>query len=477
MDEIQSSYCHVSLLESASLIKALVQANICVLSAVRNQKVSPLAIVGVNDRETQDGSFTPFLQQCLSRENNKQFLANLSDLSMSAKFNELVQSHKIHHYVHVPLKFKNGAAALVSLFYQTAKDIDPAKINEVIELLQKIHLSPDSNLHKTLSQHIKHSYGFHNIVGQSSALQDIFDIINLVAKTNANVLIYGETGTGKELIARTIHEHSLRQQADFVPVDCVAMPATLLESELFGFEKGAFTGAVGRKYGLLEFANKGTLFLDEISDLDARLQVKLLRVLQERQFRRIGGKKLINVDMRVIAAMNKNPQKGLLTGRLRSELYYRLNVIPIYIPSLRKRKSDIPLLINHYLKKTISRNKLGVKEISPEALQLLINYKWPGNVRELQNIIERIALLTPGRVIMAKHLPPKINMVKNKLNDPVHNHPFNEARKKHLENFEKKYLHDLLKETNNNIPEAARISGMSERTIYRMIERYGKQLN
>ncbi|MFQ5824811.1 MAG: sigma 54-interacting transcriptional regulator [bacterium] len=316
--------------------------------------------------------------------------------------------------------------------------------------------------------------GFENIIGQSKIICNIFMKINQIAKTDSNVLIFGETGTGKELIARTIHSHSLRKDADFIPVDCAAIPANLLESELFGFEKGAFTGAVDRKFGLLEFANQGTLFLDEISALDVNLQVKLLRVLQERQFRRIGGKQLIDVDMRVIAAMNKNPRNAISEGRLRKDLFYRLNVIPIHIPSLRQRRDDIPLLVNHFLKQTIKRSNLDCKEIAPEAMEFLVDYRWPGNVRQLENIIERLVLLSQGSVINVEDLPTYIKSKEKYGSDSILAKPFDKAKKKHLEKFEKNYFRKLLKDTNYNIAEAAKISGISTRTIYRIIKRYGK---
>lgn len=319
--------------------------------------------------------------------------------------------------------------------------------------------------------------GFGSIIGQSKAIGNIFTIIKRIAKTDSSVLIFGETGTGKELIAHTIHSHSLRRDADFVPVDCAAIPANLLESELFGFEKGAFTGAVKRKYGLMEFADKGTLFLDEILGLDSKLQVKLLRVLQERCFRRIGGKQLINVDMRVVGAMNKNPEEAVSEGSLREDLYYRLNVIPINVPPLRERRSDLPILVNYFLKNTCKRNHLEAKEISLEAMELLINYQWPGNVRELENIVQRLVLLISGSVINVKDMPTFIKSGQSDRSDLVFDKPFSEVKKKHLELLEKKYFSRLLKYTNYNIAKAARLAGVSARTIYRVIDRYGNLLN
>jgi transcriptional regulator with PAS, ATPase and Fis domain len=312
------------------------------------------------------------------------------------------------------------------------------------------------------------------MIGQSDIMRNMFERISQIAKTDASVLIFGETGSGKELVAHAIHSQSLRKRADFVPVDCAAIPTDLLESELFGFEKGAFTGAVNRKYGLLEFAHKGTLFLDEILGLDSRLQVKLLRVLQEGCFRRIGGEQLINVDMRVVGAMNKTPEEAVSEGGLREDLYYRLNVIPIHVPPLRERRSDIPIMVSHFLKNTCTRNHLEAKEISLEAMDLLTNYQWPGNVRELENIMQRLALLISGSVINVKDLPTFIKSGKSDRSDLIFDKPFSEVKKKDLELLEKRYFSKILKYTNYNIAKAARLAGVSARTIYRVMDRYGK---
>jgi transcriptional regulator with PAS, ATPase and Fis domain len=317
-------------------------------------------------------------------------------------------------------------------------------------------------------------YVAEDIAAHSAVMQHVMEIIKKAAPTDSNVLIFGETGTGKELIAHAIHHLSWRKEGKFVAVDCVAVPSNLLESELFGYEKGAFTGASGRKHGLLEFADHGTLFLDEISELEMNLQAKLLRVLQERQFRRLGGKELIAVDIRVIAAMNRNPNKALVTNRLRRDLYYRLNVIPIFVPPLRGRIDDIPDLVKHFIKTASVRNHSVPKEISPEVMERLKAYRWPGNVRQLKNIIERVVSLSRSSVIETDDLPAYLKASKNKGNPAIGGTPYNEAKKRHLEQFEKKYLLDLLRETNHDIAKAAQMAGISERTIYRMIRRYGK---
>lgn len=319
-------------------------------------------------------------------------------------------------------------------------------------------------------QRHKSQIDFKEIIGKSPAIEKVRSIIKLIANTDANILIYGETGTGKELVARKIYASNTRALGHFVPVDCAALPPSLLESELFGFEKGAFTGAVGKKHGLIEFADNGTLFLDEIAELAPNLQAKLLRVLQEQQFRRIGGKKLLTVKLRVVSAMNINPSKAVGSGRLRKDLYYRLNVIPIYIPPLRQRRDDIPSLARYFVDAAVRKNHLAPKTISTEAMDALLSYAWPGNVRQLQNLMERLALLTQGETITATELPRSLDSGKN--GPRMSNYA--EEKRRHLETFKKKYFLRLIKSTNYNIPEAAAISGMSERTIYRFIERYGK---
>jgi transcriptional regulator with PAS, ATPase and Fis domain len=318
------------------------------------------------------------------------------------------------------------------------------------------------------------SHSFEDIIAKSALMARVVETIKKVAPTDSDVLIIGETGAGKELVARAIHRLSRRHRAEFVPVDCVAVPSTLLESELFGHEKGAFTGAAGRRRGLLEIAHHGTLFLDEISELEINLQAKLLRVLQERQFRHLGSNELIGVDVRVIAAMNRSPRKALRDGRLRQDLYYRLNVIPIRVPPLRCRREDIPLLVNHFMQLAAERYRFAPKQISPSAMELLQNYRWPGNVRQLKNVIERLMSLSPGPVIDEHDLTASIKTNSHKPNESIISLPFNEARKRKLESFEKKYFRELMKACHDDIAQAARMAGISERTIYRMINRYGK---
>jgi DNA-binding NtrC family response regulator len=258
-----------------------------------------------------------------------------------------------------------------------------------------------------LKQELKGRYKFDNIVGQSKKMQDIYKIIERVAGSNATVLIRGESGTGKELIARAIHYNSPRAQKPFIAVSCAALPETLLESELFGHEKGSFTGATGQKIGRFELANLGTLFLDEIPEVSPAVQVKLLRALQEREFERVGGTKTVKVDVRLIAATNRDLEQLVADGKFRADLYYRLQVIQVFLPSLRERREDIPPLVEHFIQKFNKENAKEVRFLSPEAMELVMKYDWPGNIRELENAIERcVVLADPASELVTPDLLP-----------------------------------------------------------------------
>ncbi|VAX32946.1 Nitrogen regulation protein NR(I), GlnG (=NtrC) [hydrothermal vent metagenome] len=258
-----------------------------------------------------------------------------------------------------------------------------------------------------LKRELRKRYEFHGLIGSSPEMQRVYDLIEKIADTDSTVLITGESGTGKELIAKVIHYNSYRSGKNFVPLNCAAIPKDLLESELFGHEKGAFTGAINTRIGRFELASGGTLFLDEIGDLDPSLQVKLLRVLQEREFERIGSTKTIKVDVRILAATNRNLEERTREGKFREDLYYRLNVIPVHIPPLRDRKEDIPVLIEHFLKKHAKAKKRQNPRISKQLMDVLLRYKWPGNVRELENLIERLTILNPGQDVTMKDLPER----------------------------------------------------------------------
>ncbi|POR04019.1 hypothetical protein AU468_04180 [Alkalispirochaeta sphaeroplastigenens] len=300
------------------------------------------------------------------------------------------------------------------------------------------------------------------IVGSSPVMQKVFRKIAAVSASNVNVLITGESGTGKELIARAIHAQSQRAGSSLVPVHCAAFSPALLESELFGYEKGAFTGALDRKQGFFELADGGTLFLDEISEVSAEVQVKLLRVLQEREFTRVGGTDYVNVDVRLIAATNQNLGRLVEEGSFRQDLYYRLNVIPVEVPALRDRPSDIPELVGDILARTCKREQLPMPEIREEAFSVLDRHSWPGNVRELQNLIERIVVLNRPEQIDA-------DMVRDELQvSPIEPRPLSRSPAD-----EQELIIEALRRTRGNKSDAARILGLSRRTLYYRLEKYG----
>ncbi len=285
----------------------------------------------------------------------------------------------------------------------------PIKVEEILLTIEKaLEFRNLKRENIQLRNQLRKKYQFKNIIGDSPQMQRIFEIIERVADTDSTILIQGESGTGKELIAKALHYNSYRSQGPFVPVNCAAIPGGLLESELFGHEKGAFTNAIRTRIGRFELANGGTLFLDEIGDMDIQMQSKLLRVLQEREFERIGGMKPIKIDIRLIAATHQDLEELVKQKKFREDLFYRLNVIPIKVPSLRERKSDIPILVNHFIHQFKRSKKKDVNGITEEALSKLMEYDWPGNVRELENTIERMVILTNNKILSIEDLPEKV---------------------------------------------------------------------
>lgn len=259
-----------------------------------------------------------------------------------------------------------------------------------------------------LKQELKKKFGYNKIVGNSIPIQNVIKFIGKIADTDSTVLITGESGTGKELVAKTIHYNSSRSKKPFIPLNCAALPKDILESELFGHEKGAFTGAVNTRIGRFELANYGTLFLDEIGELAPALQVKLLRVLQEKEFERVGGIKTLKVDVRILAATNRDLEKAVKEGTFREDLYYRLNVIPMHLPQLRKMKEDIPMLIGHFIEEISKKKKKSQPVITPAIMNYLVSYRWPGNVRELENLVERLIILKEGYEVKLEDLPERL---------------------------------------------------------------------
>lgn len=318
-----------------------------------------------------------------------------------------------------------------------------------------------------LREELRERYDFSNIIGNSGAMREVYEGITRVARTNTTVLIRGESGTGKELIAHAIHYNSLRSQKPFVRVSCAALPETLIETELFGHEKGAFTGAQERKKGRFELAEGGTLFLDEIGELQPALQVKLLRVLQEREFERVGGIQTVKANVRLMAATNQPIEEAIAEGRFREDLYYRLNVFTVFVPPLRKRQSDILLLADHFLEKYSAEHGKWIRRISTPAIDMLVSYHWPGNVRELENTIERAVLVCDGRVIHGHHLPPTLQTAE--ASDTLVNTNLVEA----VAAYEKDLILDALKSTRGNRAKAARLLNSTERIIGYKVKKYG----
>jgi Nif-specific regulatory protein len=322
----------------------------------------------------------------------------------------------------------------------------------------------EENIH--LREELKTRYDFSNIIGNSSPMRQVYQRITQVARANTTVLIRGESGTGKELIAHAIHYNSLRNQKPFIRVSCAALPESLIEAELFGYEKGAFTGAQTRKKGRFELAEGGTLFLDEIGDLQPSLQIKLLRVLQEREFERVGGIETIRVDVRLIAATNKGLEEAIGQGVFREDLYYRLNVFTVFVPPLRERKSDILLLADHFLEKCAREHGKNIRRISTPAIDMLVSYHWPGNVRELENAIERSVLVCDGNVIHGHHLPPTLQTAE--ASDTVVRVNLDEA----VAAYEKDLIQDALKSARGNRAKAARLLGSTERIVGYKVRKY-----
>lgn len=339
------------------------------------------------------------------------------------------------------------------------KPFCPEKAEHLIAKLVERQQLIEENI--SLQRKLEERYRFENIIAKSSQMRRIIEVIKVVAKSNATVLITGESGTGKELVARAIHAQSYRKDKPFIAVSCAALPESLLESELFGHEKGSFTGAHAQRKGKFEAANKGSLFLDEIGEMSANIQVHLLRVLEEKEFNRVGGNELIKVDVRVIVATNRDMKEAVAQGKFREDLYYRLNVVTIEVPPLRERREDILLLANHFLKKFTAENNKEVTGFSPEATDFLLKHAWPGNVRELENAIERAVILAQGATIEVTHLRQD--------NPPLPPPPAG----KDLAEMEKNHILNVLKESGGNLSETARLLKISRVTLYNKIKAYG----
>ncbi len=376
----------------------------------------------------------------------------------------------------VPIRFKGESIGVLSadrIFKDSAVTID--EDIRVLEIVASIiaqyavlwnHYRESEQERENLKRQLKGKYSLPNIIGNSDRMQEVFEAVHRVSDSRATVILYGESGTGKELIAKAIHYMSSRSQGAFIKFNCASIPEGLLESELFGHEKGAFTGAINARKGRFELANGGTILLDEVGDLPLNLQPKILRVLQEKEFERVGGEKTIKVDVRLLAATSRNLEELVLRNKFREDLFYRLNVVPIFMPSLRERKEDIPLLAEFFLRRFNQENNKNVS-LSPDALRVLVDYHWPGNVRELENTIERIVVMSGGNVIKPSDLPINLKL-------PSHEEIMQrESLRAGIEDIEKSSILDALEKTGWVQAKAARLIGLTPRQIGYKMKKYG----
>jgi two-component system, NtrC family, response regulator AtoC len=377
-------------------------------------------------------------------------------------------------------------AVKLGAFDYIEKPFEQTQIRQVVEKAVKQHESDRRAPRAILARSGPGRFG---LVGQSPVLEQLYAVIEKVADTPSTVLISGESGTGKELVARALHANSSRKDGPFIKINCAAIPKTLVESELFGYEKGAFTGAVGSKPGRFELADAGTLFLDEVGEIPVEMQVKLLRVLQESEFERVGGIKTIKVDVRLVTATNRDLQKEVASGNFREDLFYRLNVVPVLLPPLRERKSDIPLLVEHFVSKFNERLKKKVTRVEDDALQHLIAHPWPGNIRELENVLERTLLFCEGSSIRARDLPPELSGLNAP--PPAADAParaldagpskptdarassLKEMVRQETDRLERELIVRALDETGGNVTQAARKLKISRKSLQNKMKEFG----
>ena len=337
-----------------------------------------------------------------------------------------------------------------------------------------VHKAMDRHRLAAENQELRHQLEIRTrieeMIGDSEAMSRIHQIIAMVAKNDVTILIGGESGTGKELVARAIHQQSQRSHGPFITMNCGALPESLFESELFGYEKGAFSGAVGTKPGRFEMADEGTLFLDELGELPLKAQVDFLRVLETGEFRRLGGKSLITVNTRIIAATNRNLSRLVETGEFREDLYYRINVVPIHLPPLRERREDIPILLDYFLKEFAQKHRIPLKTLSPASLRFLVQYHWPGNIRQLRNVIERLVVTVKEQAIQPEHLPEEIRTSVHPGNNMVI------SLGTPLEDIEREVIRRTLVEVTHHREQAAKLLGISVRSLQYKIKEYGIEL-
>ena len=399
-------------------------------------------------------------------------------LNRAADRPELARQELSYICVPIVLNRKTAGAIGVDLKFKADRDYDryvkflgvvAAMVSQALKVKSLVEAERqrlvDENVH--LRQELKERYDFSNIMGTSGPMRQVCEQIAQVARTNTTVMIRGESGTGKELIAHALHYNSLRANKPFIKVSCAALPETLIESELFGYEKGAFTGAQARRKGRFEAAEGGTLFLDEIGDVNPATQVKLLRVLQEREFERLGGTETIKANVRLVAATHKDMEKAIADGSFREDLYYRLNVFSIFVPPMRERKSDLLLLADHFLEKFSREHGKGIKRISTPAIDMLTSYHWPGNVRELENALERAVLVCDGHAIHAHHLPPTLQTAE--ASGTVMRLSLKDA----LAAYEKDLIQDALKTARGNRAKTARLLNTTKRILNYQVRKHG----
>ncbi len=396
----------------------------------------------------------------------------ITDLKMPNLSGEELMKEALDKFPYLPIIILTGHGTIenaVEAMRNGAYDYltKPLNIDKLSLIVNRaLENSSLKRQYRELLNQLKKKFSFENIIGKSSTMKQVFETIEQVAPSRANVLIYGESGTGKEMIADAIHHNSPRRDRSYVKVHCAALPETLLESELFGHEKGAFTGAIARKRGRFELANTGTIFLDEIGEINIQTQVKLLRVIQEREFERVGGEEPIKVDVRIISATNKSLKEEIEKGNFREDLYYRLDVVSIHVPPLRERTDDIPLMVHKFIEEISAENNKEIEGITNGALQALMSYKWPGNVRELRNVIESIVVLTKSKVITEQELPSYIlaKDEKSSLRVPAGID---------LAEAEKRFILFTLENTGGNKSKASEVLKIGRKTLHRKLAEYG----
>jgi DNA-binding NtrC family response regulator len=437
---------------------------------IRRVLAAVFAREGYEVTAVQDGA------EALRTLEGEEVHAIVADLRMPRMDGMALLKHVVAEYPHLPVVMITAhgtvdtavEALKVGAFDYITKPFEQEELTAVIRKAivqsarsrEEVHLTGDER-------------GRYDIIGRHPEMLNVYELIRKVADTPSTVLIQGESGTGKELIAKALHENSSRRQKPFIKINCAAIPKTLVESELFGYEKGAFTGAVASKPGRFELAHEGTLFLDEIAEIPPEMQVKLLRVLQDGEFERVGGLKTIRVDVRLVTATNRDLHEEIASGSFREDLFYRLNVVPIRLPPLRERQSDIPLLVEHFIAKFNTRLKKSLQGIEPAALERLIEYPWPGNIRELENVVERTVLFTETGVIRVADLPDEIRGKPAPAAAPATPGSLKETVREATARLERELIQKALRETGGNVTQAAKRLKISRKSLQTKMKEFG----